>query len=38
LPNQSIVKKWWANMAPLMEVNPDNSPRCGSLQEVFHLD
>lgn len=38
LPNHPIVKKWWANMAPLMEVNSDNSPRCGVLQEVFHLD
>src|SRR5512147_1353072 len=38
LPNHPIVKKWWANMAPLMEVNPDNSPRCDDLKEVFHLD
>ena len=38
LPNQPIVKKWWASMAPLMEVHPDNSPRCSGLQEVFHLD
>lgn len=38
LPNHPIVKKWWAHMAPLMEVNPDNSPKCGDLKEVFHLD
>ena len=38
LPNHPIVKKWWAYMAPLMEVNPDNSPQCGDLKEVFHLD
>ena len=38
LPNHPIVKKWWACMAPLMEVNPDNSPMCGELKEVFHLD
>lgn len=38
LPNHPIVKKWWAHMAPLMEVNPDNSPKCGGLKEVFHLD
>jgi L-rhamnose mutarotase len=38
LPNQPIVKIWWASMAPLMEVNADNSPRCSGLQEVFHLD
>ena len=38
LPNDPIVKKWWAYMAPLMEVNADNSPQCGGLKEVFHLD
>ena len=38
LPNHSIVQKWWKYMAPLMEVNADNSPRCGVLKEVFHLD
>ncbi len=38
LPNLPIVKKWWAYMAPLMEVNPDNSPQCSDLKEVFHLD
>ena len=38
LPNHPIVKKWWAHMSPLMEVNPDNSPKCGGLREVFHLD
>jgi L-rhamnose mutarotase len=38
LPNHPVVKKWWAHMAPLMEVNPDCSPVCGDLKEVFHLD
>jgi len=38
LPNHPVVKKWWACMAPLMEVNPDNSPVCRDLREVFHLD
>jgi len=38
LPNHPIVKQWWAFMAPLMDVNPDNSPVCGGLREVFHLD
>jgi L-rhamnose mutarotase len=32
------LSKWWAYMAPLMEVNPDNSPICADLPEVFHLD
>ena len=38
LPQTAIVKKWWAYMAPLMETNPDNSPFCADLPEVFHLD
>jgi L-rhamnose mutarotase len=38
LPHSPIVKKWWKYMAPLMEVNPDNSPVVKPLTEVFHLD
>lgn len=38
LPNTEIVKKWWAYMADIMEVNPDNSPVCIPLNEVFHMD
>jgi L-rhamnose mutarotase len=38
LPQTAIVKKWWAYMAPLMDVNPDHSPVCTDLREVFHLD
>jgi L-rhamnose mutarotase len=38
LPHTAMVKKWWASMAPLMEVNPDNSPVEGKLREVFHLE
>ncbi len=38
LPHTAVVKKWWATMAPLMEVRPDNAPVCTDLPEVFHLD
>jgi len=38
LPQTAVVQKWWAYMAPLMEVNPDRSPVCVTLPEVFHLD
>ena len=31
-------KRWWAYMKPLMATNPDNSPKMGDLQEVFHID
>ena len=37
LPTHPLVKKWWAYMADIMEVNPDNSPVCLPLSEVFHL-
>ncbi len=36
LPETAIVKKWWAYMADIMETNPENSPVCKPLQEVFH--
>lgn len=38
LPHAAIVRKWWSYMADLMETNPDNSPACRELREVFHLD
>jgi L-rhamnose mutarotase len=37
LPSHPVVKKWWASMADLMEVNADNSPVCIPLTEVFRL-
>ena len=38
LPRHPVVQKWWAHMAPLMDVHPDNAPVCRDLKEVFHLD
>ena len=38
LPKTDVVKKWWAFMADIMETNPDNSPVCKPLKEVFHMD
>lgn len=38
LPNNPVVRKWWAYMADIMETNPDSSPVCVSLNEVFHMD
>ena len=37
LPQSNIVKKWWDYMADIMETNPDHSPVCSVLPEVFHL-
>ena len=38
IANTDICKKWWDYMAPLMEVNSDNSPESKDLQEVFHIE
>ena len=38
LPSTEIVQKWWAHMADLMECNPDHSPVCTPVTEVFHMD
>jgi len=38
LGNTLIVQKWWAHMADIMEVNPDQSPVSKPLNMVFHLD
>jgi L-rhamnose mutarotase len=38
LPDNPIVRKWWGFMADIMEVNPDKSPICIPLTEVFHVD
>ncbi len=37
IPESPICQKWWDYMAPLMQVNPDNSPKVENLQEVFHI-
>jgi L-rhamnose mutarotase len=34
----AINRKWWDFMADIMDTNPDNSPVCIDLHEVFHLD
>lgn len=38
LPDNPIVKKWWAYMKDIMDTNPDNSPVSIPLKEVFHID
>jgi L-rhamnose mutarotase len=37
-PSHPVVRKWWDYMSEIMEVNPDNSPVCISLAEVFHTE
>lgn len=38
LPQDPIVRKWWAYMSDIMETNPDRSPVCVPLPEMFHAD
>ncbi|HAH62145.1 MAG TPA: L-rhamnose mutarotase [Treponema sp.] len=33
-----LFHKWWDMMADIMEVNPDNSPVCIELKEMFHME
>ena len=38
LPQKEIVKKWWHMMKDIMYTNPDESPICDDLREMFHMD
>ena len=38
LPEQAIMKRWWAYMGDIMASNPDHSPVVSPLVEMFHLD
>jgi L-rhamnose mutarotase len=33
----SIIWKWWADMAPHMETNPDTSPVIEPVEEMFYF-
>jgi len=37
MPENPVMKKWWAYMRDLMDTNPDNSPVSIPLKEVFYL-
>jgi L-rhamnose mutarotase len=37
LPENEVMKRWWAFMKDIMETNPDNSPVSIPLSEVFYL-
>jgi len=38
LASTAIMRRWWDYMKDLMDSNPDNSPVCKDLVEMFHLD
>ena len=37
LAANTIMQRWWAYMADIMETNPDKSPKTIVLEEVFYL-
>lgn len=37
LPSHAIMQRWWAYMAPLMEVEPGNRPKEWPLELLFHM-
>lgn len=37
LPANEIMQRWWAHMADLMEVQPDNKPVVTDLVPMFHM-
>lgn len=37
LPEEPVMKKWWAYMQDIMETHPDHSPVQVSLKEMFYL-
>lgn len=38
LPQDPVVRKWWDYMADVMVTNPDRSPVCVPITEMFHVD
>ena len=37
LPAHPVMRRWWAHMADLMAVHPDNAPVAVPLIPMFHL-
>jgi len=38
LPSHPVMQRWWAHMADIMAVKPDNEPVAVPLETVFHMD
>jgi len=38
LASDPVMKRWWAHMADIMQVKPDNEPVSIPLVTVFHMD
>lgn len=38
LAAETVMQKWWAHMADIMETQPDNKPVVRELIPVFHME
>jgi L-rhamnose mutarotase len=38
LPQNELMRRWWAMMSDIMAANPDGSPVSVPLELMFHLD
>ena len=38
LPGHPVMQRWWAHMADIMDVKPDNEPISVPLVTVFHME
>ncbi|MGF1475869.1 MAG: L-rhamnose mutarotase [Geminicoccaceae bacterium] len=38
LPEQEVMKRWWAHMSDIMETHPDNAPLVTPLVQVFRMN
>ncbi len=38
LPEQEVMRRWWAFMADIMQTEPDGSPVTVPLLPMFHMD
>ena len=38
LPDHTVMKRWWAHMADIMQTKPDNEPVAVPLVTVFQMD
>ena len=38
LAAEAVMQRWWAHMADIMAVKPDNEPIAVPLMPVFHMD
>jgi L-rhamnose mutarotase len=38
LAGEAVMRRWWDYMKDLMDCNPDHSPVCKDLREVFHME